>query len=561
MAGFTKKITAQQSQLCVTNIISQTSPQPRIVLPLLWGTLQEKIVQARAHIVAHIKQYIEVHGQRSKAAIEHSGGLDILEKSLKKALADPNPAVKEAARVLFWVFEDVWHDRGLAISETLDPTARKQLEKACPNPQQKAALPPSTPTSSKKSSVAAAIAASRAKAKAIASAPPSLRHQATSASHAPPSRRAGSPSALSMRSTGPRPASPLRMSTSPSSPSSPRTMSNMSRSVSSSAVLGTHARHPSGDSARSVSPCELSTARRRTSSPLSTTSANRGSNIRKALEASSPVSLPSSTGHASPTTRNGNGNMRNTAVPLPKQQRPVIFTATTGVDDALLIAQTIPIPEGDTDSEDDNSVNLMSFSAPFEMFPPILPTVLPKFNSQPLPPSPKSNNSRPATSISNALSSDSILDGGAGQPVVEDALRARAEQAESAAERLLELVEPEEASVQYPILPASLLVGNGNGNGHVAMKIKAKPTPIPVPHSVVMQPVTPDNRASVIMRQAAMFKDSPVYNGRSSSLLDVLQGRKQETGWWLRKQACKSSFHVIILVTDPFCSIRSSNDS
>ena len=139
-------------------------------------------------------------GQRSKAAIESSNSLEILERSLKRALADSNPAVRESARLLFWDFEQIWQERGHAIMETLDATARKQLEKACPNPNLTAVLP-STPKPNKKSSVAAAIAASRAKAKAIATAPPTLRHQATSASHTATPRRSGSPSTSPKNST------------------------------------------------------------------------------------------------------------------------------------------------------------------------------------------------------------------------------------------------------------------------------------------------------------------------------------------------------------------------
>lgn len=111
------------------------------------------------------------------------------------------------------------------------------------------------------------------------------------------------------------------------------------------------------------------------------------------------------------------------------------------------------------------------------------------------------------------------------QPIVEDALKARAEQAESAAERLLELVEPETEGTPHPTFPPSLLVGNQNGG-------TSKP---PRP------PVTPANKASHILKQAAMFQDSPAYSGRTS-LLDVLQGAKQED-WWSRRRQGK--LHVL----------------
>ena len=524
MANFTKKITAQHSQASVSAILARASAQPRLVLSLLWQTLQEKTVQARAFVVAHLKQYVEVHGQRSKVAIETSNSLEILEKSLKRALVDSNPTVRESARLLFWDFEQIWQERGHAIMETLDATARKQLEKACPIPNLPTAILPSTPKPNKKSSVAAAIAASRAKAKAIATAPPTLRHQATSASYTAPLRHSSSPNISPKNSTA-RPSSPQRTTTSPPSPSRHRVISaNLTRLTS---APNSHVRTLSNGSSRvtrvpSPSLSDQST-RRRTSSPLvglATTSS-----IRKALQTALPASPPSSVGQVSPTPLAKFKARNGTAVPLPLSQLPSQSLDLANRDDSLLIAQTVPIPEGDTDSEDDSmSVNLMSFSAPFEMYPAI-ETEIP-----PLSPDSK-------LTVSNALSSGYIFGMTAGQPVVEDALRARAEQAESAAERLLELVEPEDERIaHHPSLPPLFL----NSNGPITAKTKAKTDQIPGAR-VIPPPVTPNNRATAIMRQAALFTDSPVHSMRSSSLLDVLQNQKQETGWWIKCKARKSS--------------------
>lgn len=196
-----------------------------------------------------------------------------------------------------------------------------------------------------------------------------------------------------------------------------------------------------------------------------------------------------------------------------------------------MLAQTVPIPEDDSDSDSmEHSINLMSFSAPFEKYPPATP----KSSSQVHSISPKSNKFKLTREVSNALSSDSVADMAAGQPVVEDALRARAEQAESAAERLLELVDPEEDGLHHSSIPSSLLVGS-SGNGNAVSKAKPKPNPLPLTQGHVI-PVTPVNRAAAVMKQASLFKNSPAYNGRSSSLLDVLQDRKHETGWWLKRR-------------------------
>ncbi|KAJ7638613.1 clasp N terminal-domain-containing protein [Roridomyces roridus] len=514
MAGFTKKLTAQQSQASVSALIEHTTAPPRILLPLLWQTLQDKLVQARAFVVAHLKLYLEIHGLRSKHAIEAHGGLEIIEKSIKKALGDANPAVRDNARVCFWVFEGLWQDRGAALLGGLDATARKQLEKACPNPALAAVvLPPATPKPTKKSSVAAAIAASRAKAKAIATAPPTLRHQATASSHAAvaPVRRAGSPT-TSPKNSMARPSSPLRVSSSPPSPPKSRIVSNgMSRSTSAEAVTTSHTRTPSSGSSHSLppSPSEQTSFRHRTSSPLA--GMTRSPSIRQTLRNSMSIS-PS----ASPTPRDGAA--RNTAAVPVHVRHSTLFTMPQMDDESLLLAQTVPIPASDSDSESmDHSVHLMSFSAAFE-----------KYNS---PQAGRRRSNSPGHSFSpeasNALSSGS-MDTNSGQPVVEDALRARAEQAESAAERLLELVDSDDESMQHSTIPTSLLNGS---NG----KAKAKPVPPPIKQIQIKPPVTPVSKSTAIMRQAAQFKNSPAYNGQSS-LMDVLHDQRHQTGWWLKRK-------------------------
>jgi len=61
---------------------------------------------------------------------------------------------------------------------------------------------------------------------------------------------------------------------------------------------------------------------------------------------------------------------------------------------------------------------------------------------------------------------------------------------------------------------------------------------------------TPNNRAATIMRRAALFTDSPAHRMRSSSLLDVLQSQKQDTGWWIKRKACKSSRMIYIMINN-----------
>ncbi|KIK65484.1 hypothetical protein GYMLUDRAFT_38957 [Collybiopsis luxurians FD-317 M1] len=528
MAGFTKKITADRSQSAVDSLITYTSGTPRIFLPPLSMGLKDKNTQARTFAIGHVKLYIEIHGHRAKHAIETSGGLDALESGIKKSLGDANAGVKAAARITFWVFHEIWRERGAAILETLSPIARKEVEKVCPNPELATSLPPSTPKPTKKTSVSAAIAASRAKAKAIATAPPTLRHQATSASHVTPGRRPSSPglSKTTTQSPPPRPASPLRNST--TSPPRSRIISNgVPRSVSNPAITPSTSRMNAATRAESPSPPSPVSDHgfpypnpRRLSSPLASgvgASPTRSSTIRRATQTALPASPPS------PSQLRAIPRIQPSAAARMSSLMPALDSG----EDSLLLATTIPIPTSDSDS-DDHSINLISFSAPFERYPPP-----PASNSQTHSLSPKSAEFKPMLGVSNALSTDSVIElaQAGGAPVVEDALRARAEQAESAAERLLELVEPEDG-MPHPAFPPSLLVGSNSTTGH-STPVKSKPGSIPLAQTAT--PMTPANRASVL-RQAALFQDSPAHNGKTPSLLDVLQDRSKETAWWLKRK-------------------------
>lgn len=537
MASLTKKIVAQQTQSTATMILATTTAHPRLVLPLLWSMLQDKSTQAHLYGIGHVKTYIQLHGARSRHTIESAGGVDTLEKCLKKGLADPNPGTREVARAAFWAFDNVWRDRSTVIMNSLDNTARKQLEKACPDPE----LMTNTSTSSstpvpKKSSVAAAIAASRAKAKAIATAPPTLRHQATATSHAAARttspKRAISPSLSSGSSTGAvRPASPIsRIGSSP--PRSRIISSTISRSVSSSIPSTSQGWGGSGPNqlASPPSPTFNATYRKRESSPLSPAQSPTMSNstFRRAVATALPASPPTTQaalGGSSPTPR----PLRTTpaAIPVHRESLSIaaLHRASGSEEESLLLATNIPIPE-DSDS-DMESLNPISFSTPFELFPP---------DSKRSPAasfSPKSSASKPGLSYRPSSTVTESPPAGVPQPIVEDVMRARAEQAESAAERLLELVEPDEdAQLQSTIPPSLLLHGGGTP--------KATRPPLP---SAFNMPKTPINKSAAILRQAAQFQDSPAYKGKPPSLLDTEDdGKYQTSEWWKKRTSRACSF-------------------
>ena len=202
-------------------------------------------------------------------------------------------------------------------------------------------------------------------------------------------------------------------------------------------------------------------------------------------------------------------------------------------EDSLLLATNIPVPEdSDLDMDVDDSVNLISFSTPFQVY-----RAAPRSTSQANSFSPGSSGSKRPL-VSNALSTGtSSPPAGVAQPLVEDAMRARAEQAESAAERLLELVEPEEEGAHPAPLPAALLLRNGEGQSGKPKPRTSGGTAAPT------VPKTPVNnkRSAAIMQQAALFQDSPAFNGKTASLFSMVDGRDSAGQWWSKRMARKSN--------------------
>lgn len=525
MAAYTKKIVATLTQATLKDILVNTSPQPRLIIPLLWRGVQDKNIQARQYTIVHIKTYLEVHGARAKLAIETTGGQDLVDKSIRKALGDPNPGVRDGGRLTFWVYNTIWKEKAELIYGTLDVTARKQLDRAAPKElatnivaSTSAAEPP------KKSSLAAAIAASRAKAKQIAADPPTLRHAAT-AHAAVVTRRpsspavlaslnspqAASPSAPSKRSsiTLTRPAltpSPGRAATgSPSPPISPRASSNFNKRTS-PLVAAKEPPRRSVSVSVSVSPSHShlrSSLSARSASPPVVMSSGLSSNPRR-----TSLQLPLSHGPPTPSSST-------------KERVKDSFSLPVSSDEDLLMH--MPGPGSETSSNDSIPIN---FSTPFQI----------------------SQSKQAPDGVVLTPSTTPLRVPG---PVVEDALRARAEQAESAAERLLEeLAEPDD---QPPPFPPSLLPSTSasppttpNGKSHAKAMVFSRSANTPnaaspgttIVGTSVQAPVTPaHDRRAAVLRQAALFQDSPPYKGASTtpSIVDMLKENRHESGWWLKR--------------------------
>ncbi|EER40704.1 HEAT repeat protein [Histoplasma capsulatum var. duboisii H88] len=127
-----KKISAQNGNLTVDAIIGNVSYTSRIVQHL-WLACQDKNVQPRLFVTGWIQTLIMKHSGH-RGLIEHSGGVDVLEKCIKKGLGDANPGVRENMRSTFWTFARMWADRAEGIMSTMDAKSRSLLERDPGNP-------------------------------------------------------------------------------------------------------------------------------------------------------------------------------------------------------------------------------------------------------------------------------------------------------------------------------------------------------------------------------------------------------------------------------------------
>ncbi|KAF2193243.1 hypothetical protein K469DRAFT_653171 [Zopfia rhizophila CBS 207.26] len=156
MCAATKNIAAQNGNATVDTIFSNVSYSGRLLQHVTFAS-QDKNVQPRIHSANWVKTFIRKH----KSSMEHSGGLDNLEKVIKKGLSDANPRVREAYRGTYWTFALVWPQRAEAIMETLDKREKNALEKDSNNPNASLASSQSSVPSFSKS-VGAGGPASRA---------------------------------------------------------------------------------------------------------------------------------------------------------------------------------------------------------------------------------------------------------------------------------------------------------------------------------------------------------------------------------------------------------------
>jgi CLIP-associating protein 1/2 len=106
LCGGTKKISSQQGNVTVDIIISKVSYNLRI-MQHIWLACQDKNVQPRTYATGWLKTLLKKEAHH-KSHVEHTGGLELIEKCIKKGLADANPGVRENMRSTFWTFAQIW---------------------------------------------------------------------------------------------------------------------------------------------------------------------------------------------------------------------------------------------------------------------------------------------------------------------------------------------------------------------------------------------------------------------------------------------------------------------
>lgn len=132
LCGGTKKIASAAGDATIDIIISNVSYSKRI-LEHIYLACQDKNVQPRTYAAGWLRTLLKKEAHH-KNHVEHSGGLDLIEKCIKKGLADANPGVREKMRGTFWIFAQMWPARSDALQVTLDAVQLKLLQNDPNNP-------------------------------------------------------------------------------------------------------------------------------------------------------------------------------------------------------------------------------------------------------------------------------------------------------------------------------------------------------------------------------------------------------------------------------------------
>lgn len=425
-----------------------------------------------------MKTFIAVHGSRTKATIEGTAGLmDQIEAVIKKLLVDVNPQVRETARAAYWSFQKVWKTRAQAIMDSLEGTARKQLEKAKPESDPETAsvvtespakAPLTKPTGPKKpqaSSAMSQLLAEKRRAKAAELA----------ASRAAESSRTVS---------NPIPASPAIDKGTMGRAVSSQFMPTKKQPVIGRANTSSYGSPEKQDSVLANSPSRQGGMKNGTA-PQDLMTRSRSSSLQRTYSTSPTSSKGSSSLVKSPLSRSDQ-LPESTTPSKPSTKSPSLSTSVTA-------KQGIRTPDMQRPS-------------------------LPKSSSQ-------------ASDLHVSATLSTPTNGHTGASASPDEMRAQAEQAVSSAERLLDIEPPGPASTQLltPVTPARTST-NGRTNG------AAGPSSVG-PNYLLKTPLTNFmNGSSPNSNGRRLWEDSPKPEAMTPQMLTKLKERPHERGWWYKRQ-------------------------
>ncbi|WWD05459.1 hypothetical protein V865_003536 [Kwoniella europaea PYCC6329] len=484
MAGYTKKIIAERSQACVTAIIIRTHLHSRIFISHIAAGVADKNIQTRHFSTGHLKTFIDIHGAKSKHVIETTPGmLDQLEGAVKKSLVDVNPAVRDLARQAFWSYHSVWRSRAEAILNSLDGMARKQLEKANPHDSNGIVAPAkAAPPAKRASSTMSALLAEKRKAKAAELAAGKMAQESPRIVSGPvpgsPSLQQGMPrsnSSASLSAKASRPSDDLeRGVTSPGTPphtiplpSSPTPSQRGTPRPSTKAALG--------------SPKDLLSQTRDRTSSLGRSPPSRGSPSRDSPLRQSSTYPFSASGVRSPGSSTASSSAVNNLRTPQSNRRPLPSFATEtglglGVHTPSGMGRSSVSHEAEVEGDEDWQSGT---DTPTRVLPP-------------------------------------------GSGVVEDARRAQAAQAESAAQQLMEYVEDEQEAI-----PSTQTLNCLHGNDNAGTTIPATPA----------RPANGNGNAyKTPLNVSKAWEDSPRPEAVTPLMIERLKERKHERSWWVRRQ-------------------------
>ncbi|GAA5915068.1 hypothetical protein JCM6882_006772 [Rhodosporidiobolus microsporus] len=483
MAGQTKKIVASASQSTLSVLLERSAYHLRTV-QLVAATLGEKTVSARQFGAQHLTTLLRTHGSRSKSAIDSTGGADELEAAVKKALVDPNKDVKETARTAFWVFEGAWPSRAERVMAGLDVAGKKALEKARPVAAT-AAIGSPAPAAAAAAAAARKAPVARAPASAAAGGgaakKPSVRELMAAARRKKQEQEASGAAQDELLPEGPTALPSLAPSTptkaeEATSPASNRTASTAKGGLLSPPPASSPARSPLAPPSR----------------PLAAEEDDAGS-----IEEENEEPTPEAHQHADDLMHS----------PSPFRLKSPLPSATSPARSPLQTPSRLPAPAGASRPSPSPAPRI---TTPMRS-KPSQSSLASSSSASFTPDFSRSPRSRPAGGKASLVP----------DPVVDDALREQAMQAEQAAERLLELAE-DEADEVSPVgagraeTPKPVRVAPSSSSAAAAANGAAMQTPL----------MDPARRRLAAMGAGKTFEDSP----------DPKDGTGGGKGtWWMRK--------------------------